>query len=403
MPASSVRRSGPDLTTVLLLAAFSALAPMAIDMYLPGVPAISADLAASPWAASATLSVFFAGLALGQLFAGPWSDRIGRRTPIRAGLALFVAGAVLAAAGSTIGMLLAGRLLQAFGASAVMVTGRAVVRDIFDERGAARFFSSITLVSGLAPVLAPSVGAVLLLVAGWRAIFLTMACFAGFLLVVALGRLGESRSAETARHARENHPLRTYATLLANRRFLGYMLAAGCNSGCYFTFLASAPLVLMKGYGLSSVAFSLVIGINAVGLVGMAQLNRLLLRTRSPSRILRGSARNALFLAALFAALGATRMGGLPALLIPAFAVIASTSVIQANTMASALSIVPSRAGAAAALVGSGSFGMGTAMSLLAGMLYDGTAAGMIAVMTAGLVGTAASLLLLALPERAAA
>jgi DHA1 family bicyclomycin/chloramphenicol resistance-like MFS transporter len=399
VPKPSAERPGLRRPAALLVAGLSALAPVATDMYLPGLPAIGADLHASPGAVTASVSVFFAGLAVGQLFSGPWSDRVGRRIPVLIGLCLFATGSVVAASAPVISVLLLGRLLQAAGSSAVMVTARAVVRDVYDERGAARFFSSMTLVSGLAPVLAPGIGAGLLLIASWRVIFLVMAGYALLLLGASLG-LAESRSAETARLARESHPLRTYATLLSKRRFVGFVLAAGCNGGCYFTFLAAAPIALMQSYGLTSVQFSLIVGFNSVGLIGAAQFNRLLLRSRVPQGVLRGSARNALILATIFAGFGLTLYGGLPVLLALAFAVISSTSIIQANTLAAALSIVPGRAGAAAAVVGAGSFSVGTAMSLLAGLLYNGTPSALIGVMALALVGTAAALLGLALPHR---
>ena len=402
MAISSINPKGPGRAMVLLLGAFAALAPMAIDMYLPGVPVMSASLAASPQAATASMSIFFGGVAVCQLFAGPWSDRVGRKISVRLGLAVFMAGSLMAAGAINVGMLLLGRLFQAMGASAVTVSGRAVVRDMFEEREAAKFFSSLTLVSGLAPVLAPAVGAGLLAIAGWRAIFAVMGGFALMLLLAAIGRMPESRSEATRLRARELHPLLVYRALLANRKFLGYLMAAACNSGCYFTFLSAAPLVLMKIYGLSAARFSLVIGINAVGLVSGAQLNRLWLRKRHPQQILRGSSRNALLMAAVFALFAIHLTGGFPALLLLVFMVISSTSVIQSNTMAGALSVDPTRAGTAAALFGATAFAGGTAMSFVSGLLYRGTPRAMIAVMALGLLGTAASLHFKALPEDAA-
>jgi DHA1 family bicyclomycin/chloramphenicol resistance-like MFS transporter len=384
--------------TVTLLVAFAALAPLAIDMFLPGAPIVVRDLRASPETATAMVSVFFGGLAIGQLFVGPLSDRIGRRAPILAGLSVFLIGSLLAAAATAANALLAGRLLQALGASAVMVTGRAVVRDLFDERGAARFFSLIVLIGGMAPILAPAAGAGLLAIAGWRAIFFALALVAALSLAGTVFFLRESRSAETEAQARASHPAQAYLTLLSNRRLNGYFLAGALNSGCFFTYLANAPLILMDVYGFSASIFSLVVAINAIGLVGGAQLNRLLLRTQSPSRILSGCAIFAAWLALPFAIFAATLVGGLPVFMALIFIVVSSTSVVQANTMAGALSIDPTRAGAAAALFGAFAFGAGTGLSLAAGALFDGTPRGAMAVIVLGLLGVAAALRFLALP-----
>lgn len=382
-----------------VLVAFAALAPLAIDMFLPGAPIVVRDLRASPEIATAMVSVFFGGLAIGQVFVGPLSDRVGRRPPIIIGLSVFLMGSLLAAAATAAGALLAGRLLQALGASAVMVTGRAVVRDMFDERGSARLFSLIVLIGGMAPILAPAVGALLLALAGWRAIFLALTAYAAASLAGAVYFLRESRSAETEAQARASHPVRSYLTLLRNRRLNGYFLAGALNGGCFFTYLANAPLILMNVYGFSASTFSLIVAINAIGLVGGAQLNRVLLRTRAPSEILSACAVFAVGLALLFAVFASTLVGGLPAFMVLIFIVVSSTSVVQANTMAGALSVDPTRAGATAALFGAFSFGAGTGLSLVAGMLFDGTPRSTMAVITISLLGTAAALHFLALPS----
>lgn len=381
--------TGPGRITIGLLAGFAALAPMSIDMYLPALPTISAQLDATPAAATATLSLFFIGLAAGQLIIGPISDRAGRRPPLIIGLAIFTLSTALAATSATVGQLIAARLAQGLSGAAVTVSGRAIVRDMFDHRGTARFLSMLMLISGLAPVLAPSLGSALLSAGSWRLIFMVTAVVGLIFLIGTVLALPETRHHQARMEARQDHPLRGYVRLLSERRLLGYLFTAAFNSACFFTYLASAPLVLMQVYGFKPWAFSLIMAVNAVGLVGASQLNRWLLRSRQPDQLLRVSARNSILLAVPFFAFAATMTGGLFVLLPLVFAVVASNSVIQTNTMAGALSVDPTRSGSIAALFGAIGFGAGTLCSFIAGLLFDGTPRGMMAMIGVGLVGTA--------------
>ena len=392
MTSTAIVQQRPNVTVTALLAGFAALAPLSIDMFLPAVPKLSAELTATPAQSTATVSVFLAGVALGQLLAGPFSDRVGRRAPVIGGLAVFLAGAIMAAVAPSVEVLLAARLAQALGASSVSVTGRAIVRDLFDHRGVANFLSTLALISGLAPVLAPAGGTAVLGAFGWRAIFLCTAVIGAILLVGAALRLPESRSAEAEADARARHPFATLVILLKNRRLLAYLLGAAFNSAGFFTYLASAPLVIMKSYAVAPAMFSGVIAMNAVGLVGASQLNRLLLRRFSPDAVLKAMSVASLINALAFGGLAITGAGGLPALLVLVFAAVSSTSIVQANTMAGALSVDPRRAGSIAALFGAAGFAAGTVASMIAGALYDGSERAMATVIGVSLAGVAIAL-----------
>lgn len=389
---------------IALLAGFSALAPMAIDMYLPALAPLAGDLSVSVERAGQSISIFLIGLAAGQLVAGPLSDRLGRRPVFLAGLLLFCAGAVAAALTRDFTVLLAARLLQALGACAAMVTGRAIVRDRMEANDAARFFSLLALIGGLAPVLAPLLGAILIQIGDWRLTFWVMSGFAALLLLAGLLVMPESRSTQTALKAQAENPFAAYRALLGNPALLGYLLAAMCNSAAFFSYVANSSVVFVDGYGLTPTQFSLVFGVNSLALVGTAQINRIMLARRDAIALLRLSARNAAMLAlALLAfalvhppgALGFWLFAGL------LFLMVGSITPVQANSMACGLAIDPHRAGSAAALFGGCTFAGGAVASWLASLLYDGTARGLSLVVALCLMGVSAAIYLIVLRRNA--
>lgn len=384
---------------IALLAGFTALAPMAIDMYLPALTPLAADLNVSVEQAGASVSVFLMGIAGGQLIAGPLSDRLGRKPLFLGGLIMFAVSALVAAVTSSFTVLLAARLIQALGACSAMVSARAVVRDRFDATESAKFFSLLALVGGMAPVLAPLIGAGLILVGDWRSIFWVMAGFATLLFLGGLTVLPETRSTQTAAQARGENPFAAYWALLTDRGVIGYLLAAMFNSAAFFTYVANSSVVLVDSYGFSPSEFGVIFGVNSLALVGGAQLNRMLLKRRGPDALLGLSARNALILAALLLAFAATEAGGIWVLMALLFFMVGSIASVQANTMAGALAHAELRAGSCAALIGAATFSGGAAASWIAGLLYDGTARGLAAVVAASLLGVAFSVWLVIRPK----
>ena len=380
-----------------LLAGFAALAPLAIDMYLPAITPLAQDLGTSVEQAGASVSVFLFGIAGGQLVAGPLSDRFGRKPLFLVGLLLFAVSATVAALTASFAVLLAARLLQAFGACSAMVSGRAVVRDKLDATESAKFFSLLALVSGMAPVLAPLIGAGLIQFGSWRLIFWVMAGFAALLVLGGGIGLPESRSAETALKARSEHPFAAYWALLSDRGLMGYLLAAMCNSAAFFTYVAQSSVVLVAGYGFSPTQFSVIFGVNSLALVGAAQINRRMLRTRDTDQLLKLSSRNALIIAALLLLVTLTGIGGVWSLLAVLFFMVGSITPVQANTMAGGLALANLRAGSAAALFGASTFAGGAVASWIAGLLYDGSARGLGLVVAAGLVGMSLAVRLIVL------
>jgi DHA1 family bicyclomycin/chloramphenicol resistance-like MFS transporter len=386
---------------IALLGALTAMGPLAIDMYLPSLPAIGADLRASAGETSGTVAAFLAGMAIGQLLYGPASDRFGRRPPILVGTAIFVLASAGCALAETAGLLTVGRFIQGLGACAGGVVSRAVVRDRFDHTETARTLSLMMLIMGLAPILAPLVGGGLLALGGWRSIFWFMAAFGVAVSVAAWLRLKESRSAETAAQARSEHPIQAYITLLKNRRIAGYALAGALNGATLFTYIAASPELLIEIYKIPAAHFGWVFGVNAAGVIGAGQINRALLKRRTPDEVLAKASLASVGLCGLLALAAASGIGGAWTVLPMLFVVLASYGLMQGNTMAGALSADPHRSGTISALTGAASMAVGALAAAASGVLHDGTPRPMAFVMFVALCGSALALRSLALPKTA--
>lgn len=388
---------------VVMLGALTAMGPLAIDMYLPSLPSIGADLHASSGETQGTVAAFLTGMAVGQFLYGPASDRLGRRPPILVGIMIFILASAACALAPSAPWLIAGRFVQALGACSGAVVARAVVRDRFSHVETARMLSLLMLIMGLAPILAPLLGGALLKVGGWRLNFWFMASFGLALGAAALLRLKESRSAETAAHARSEHPFRAYLALLGEPRLVGYALAGALNGATLFTYISASPELVIQTYGIPAQAFGWVFGANAVGIIGANQVNRHLLRRMTPDQVLARASWAALGFAALLAIAALTGFGERWTVLPLLFLVLASYGFMQGNTTAGALNVDHRRAGSISALMGAMSFGTGALASSLAGALHDGTPRPMALIMLVALAGSALALRGLALRPQPAA
>ena len=376
----------PPLRIVLCLGAITALGPLSIDMYLPALPHIAGDLAAAPSMIQASLSACILGLALGQLLVGPVSDAVGRRRPLFAGLAIYAAMSVLCALAPTAPLLVAARFAQGLAGSAALVIATAVARDLTHGAAAARFFSMLMLVMGLAPILAPVLGAQVLRVVSWHGIFLVLAGAGLALLAVSARMLPETLPVER-RHAGDlRSALAAFAGVLRDRVFLGNAGVAGLSFGAMFAYIAGSPFVLQRLYGISAQDFALVFGVNALGLIALSQVNGRLVHRLGPQRLmgagLVGLAAGALFLqGAVLLELGlAAVLGGL-------FVVVASQGLIAPNASALALTHHGRSAGSASALLGTLRFLVGALAAPLVGLAGEHTAlpmAGVIALCALG-------------------
>ena len=364
----------------LVLGGLTAFGPLSIDMYLPAMPLMAGDLHAADATVQLTLTSFVLGLAIGQLVIGPLSDSLGRRRPLLAGLALYVVGSLLCAIAPTSGVLIAARALQAVGAAAGLVIARASVRDLFSGVAMARFFSTLMLVNGVAPVLAPVLGAQLLGWTSWRGVFVTLAVIGALLLAVVALLLPESLPEGLRSPARPGAVLRTYARLLTQRSFVGYALASGLMFAAMFAYISGSSFALQGVYGLSPQQFSLVFGLNGVGIIAMGGVNRRLVgRVSEHTLLLAGLSIAA---AAGLGVLAAVVFHlGLVGLLVPLFLLVSTVGMVMPNATSLALADQARSAGAASALLGVLQFVIGGGLATpLVGLGGPGTALPMAAV-----------------------
>jgi len=378
---------GGKLKFALILGGLTAFGPLSIDMYLPALPELSRELGASPAQGQLTLTAILLGLAFGQVIAGPISDSVGRRKPLVVGLAVYTAASVLCALSGSAAALTALRALQGLGAAAGVVIARATVRDLYSGREAAKFFSSLMLVTGLAPVLAPVIGGQILAHTNWRGVFVVLTGFGTLLLVVSALLLPETKRPEWRQPAELGTTFRTFGTLLARPSFLGNALTAGLAMSAMFAYVSGSSFVLQGVYGLSPQTFSFAFGANAVGLVLAGQINaRIVGRFATEVQVLM----TALGVAALAGlVLLATVLLNLPlAFLLGALWVtIASLGFVMPNTTMLALADNRDVSGSASALLGVCQFVVGALAAPLVGVGGTGTALPMVIVMCSVVFG----------------
>ncbi|NIH69864.1 multidrug effflux MFS transporter [Modestobacter marinus] len=337
---------------VLVLGSLSAFGALTIDLYLPAMPRMATHLDASTASVQATLTVFVVGLAVGQVLVGPLSDAWGRRRPLLIGLALYAVASLACALAPDVGWLIAARVLQSLGAAAGTVLARAIARDLFSGVAMTRFLSTLMLVNGLAPILAPVVGGQLLAVTTWRALFVLLAGIGVLLLSAVALTLPETVPPERRQSAHPRALARTFARLAADRRFVRLILAAGLMFAAVFTYISGSSFVLQDGYGLSPQQFSLVFAVNGLGIVACSQLNGWLV-----GRV--GTEAGLLTIALATAVLGSAGVLGcalagapLPLLLVFLFLVVAMLGPVLTNATSMALAEHGTTAGAASSLQG---------------------------------------------------
>ncbi|MEV6049451.1 multidrug effflux MFS transporter [Streptomyces sp. NPDC052107] len=385
------RRTG--LLVTLVLGGLTATPPLAMDMYLPSLPEVTQSLHAPAATVQLTLTACLLGMALGQLVVGPMSDRWGRRRPLLAGLAVYLLATALCALAPNVETLVAFRLAQGLAGAAGIVIARAVVRDLYDGVAMARFFSTLMLISGVAPIVAPLIGGQILRVTDWRGVFVVLTVVGVLLAALVWLRLPETLPPAERHDGGVGAALRAMRGLLADLPFTGYMLAGGFAFAALFAYISASPFVIQEIYGASPQTFSLLFGLNSVGLVAAGQVNGKLLVGRVALEKVLACGLAVIVLAAtalLLMSTGALGEVGLPPIAAALFVLMSAMGITLPNAQSLALLRTRHAAGSASALLGTSSFLVGAVASPLVGVAGEHTAVPMAVVQLAGALVAAA-------------
>jgi DHA1 family bicyclomycin/chloramphenicol resistance-like MFS transporter len=381
----AVEPARPPARTVVVLGLLSTFGPLSLDLYLPALPQLADDLGASASLAQLSITACLVGLAVGQLVAGPLSDRLGRRRPLIVGLVAFLLASVACAVAPSAAVLVLLRLVQGLAGAAGIVISRAIARDLYSGRALMIFFSRLLLVAGLAPVIAPVLGGQLTRIMTWRGIFGVLAGFGAVLLLAGLFGLKETLPPERRVVGGFRRTLQGYNTLLHDRFFVGCALSSGLAGASMFAYIAGSTFVLQRIYGMSPQGFSLVFGCISLGLVAAAQGGARLALIWPLPRVLGFGLTINLFGAT---ALLITVITGLPlgALIGALVIMVCAVGLIFPTANALAMADYPDLAGTASSLQGLSQFVFGAVAAPLVGIAGEQTA------LPLGIVATSVSL-----------
>jgi DHA1 family bicyclomycin/chloramphenicol resistance-like MFS transporter len=364
----------------VILGALTAIGPLAIDMYLPGLPAIGREFGVDAAVTQVSVASYFAGVAVGQAFYGPLSDAVGRKPALYFGLVVFILSSLGCASADSVNTLIAFRFLQALGGCAPIVIPRAIVRDHFDQVGSIRMLSVLMLVMGLAPILAPLIGGQLLVNFGWRSVFWLLGAYAFVWLGLVAFLLVESLPAERRRRQPVGLVVSTYLRLLSDRTYICYVLSGALIFAGLLTYVSGSPYVFIELFHVSPERYGLYFGVNACGIMAASQTNRWL-ATRVGARRIVGVVLTVAMTASLVLLVNAyTGFGGFAGILVPLFFYIACHGFVLPNTTALAMAPHGEVAGSASALLGTVQFVLASLTGALVAALANGTAVPLAAV-----------------------
>jgi len=363
----------------IVLGLLSAVGPFAIDMYLPALPAIAADLHATTSATQMTLIAFFIAFGLCQIAYGPLSDVYGRKVPLYGGLACFIAGSIGCALAPDVGWLIAFRFTQGIGAAAMGVIPRAIIRDLHTGPEATRLMSLVMLVFSVSPILAPLTGSALIVPFGWRAVFVAVTSAAVTALILVASLLPETRPAQERLSGSLRSVLGSFAELLGDWHFLGLTFIGGLGISSFFAFLSTSSFVYINHYGLTPTQYSMAFSVNAVGFIGASQFAGHLGGRFGMGRVVMAAVCTYASIALLLLTLTLAGFNSLAVLIPLLFMSFAFLGLVIPSTMVLSLENHGPIAGIASALGGTLQMVSGAVIVGIGGLFFDGTSLPMVA------------------------
>lgn len=373
------------LLMTVLLGALAAIAPLSMDMYLPALPSMMKAFGVSPSVIQLSLTACMAGMAAGQIFVGPVSDEAGRRKPLMVGMGVFTLASIGCILSTNIVVFLLFRLIQGLSGGAGIVLSRAIARDICKGTALTKLFSMLMLVNGIAPILAPVIGGQILRFSPWEGVFVLIA-IVGLILTVSAAAMRETLPSQRRTGGGLAASLHGFTALFSQRYFMGHCLMQCFGFAAFFSYISASSFVFQNVYGVSPQVFSLIFGVNGIGLLISGAMTGRLTGRVADWKLLRG--------ALLVAALGSVLLllafwfgMPLPFVLVILFFTVSTLSMMSTSSFSLAMQSQGRNAGSASALIGFFSMISGAVMAPVVGIAGDHTAMPMAIVMVIGEVG----------------
>lgn len=377
----SVKRS--NLFIMCLLGGLSVVSPFSIDMYLPAFPILAQEFGVPSTTISLTISSYFIGLALGQIFYGPLLDRFGRKRPLTAGLSLYLVATIACTTVADINSLIALRFVQGFGGCVAQIASTAMVRDFFPAKESAKFLSLLFLFIAVSALLAPTIGSLIIMAFGWKAAFHALAIVVGAIMAMVYFLLPEGHQPDRDISLMPGPILTEYFTIIRHPRFATYALAGAFSFAGLFTYVAGSPIIFMDGFGVSPEAYSLIFAGLAGGFIGCSQLNVLLLRWYSSEALFLCFVVVQMITGLIFFAGTLANLYGLTGTLVLLFVVLGCIGLTNPNASALALGPFTKNAGSASAMLGFFQLGIGAIISTGIGAVNPNSSTPIIAILSA--------------------
>jgi len=366
---------------ILILGFLTAIGPLSIDMYLPAFPAIAKSLNTSVARVTLSLSSFFIGISVGQLFYGPLLERFGRKKPLYAGLCIYLLASVGCAMAASVDALIALRLFQALGGCVGMVAARAMIRDLFDVKENAKIFSTLMLVVAVSPIIAPTLGGYITAALGWHYVFIMLIIIDVLILTGIYFMLPETKKPDPGFSLKPGSIIKSYASVITHPQFYTYAFTAAVSAASIYAYIGGSPHVFMEIYKVNEKQYGWIFALIAMGLIGASQLNSVLLKNYTSEQIIKAALTCQTIIGAVMVLISLFGWGDLFVTIFFIFIFFCCQGFVFPNASALSLASFGHNAGGASALLGGIQMGIGAGTSALVSFLQNNTALPMIGVM----------------------